>query len=90
MTDGMNEDFAETMREKRDKYLETLVQQEREQQKKRVLQEQAETIRIGMDKDVKNMIREIRWEAVNELQRRIQAGNVSTRLLVELACHLPK
>ena len=77
---------GERMREEFD----ATVQQEREQEKRKLLQSQAETIRREMNADVKKMIGDLRWLAVNELQRRIQAGNVSTRLLVELACHLPK
>ena len=56
--------------------------------KRELLQQQAETLRQGMDKDAKNMIREIRWQALHELQARLEDGRLSNRLLVDLACHL--
>lgn len=87
---GRDIEFDEQMREKRDEYLDAAVQPNREREKKRLLESQAETLRNGMDKDTRNMIREIKWQALDLLQKRLNDGNVSTRLLVELACHLPK
>ena len=90
MTEQQLVESDEEMRENRDKFLagSLAMPAERERKKRETLREQAEMLRKSMDADTKNMIRELRWVALNELQARLNDGRLSNRLLVELACHL--